>query len=151
MGTYNLVADGTFTVYDRVLNDFADDDISTITFPNDFIGLKSGKNGNTIYTRNETGRNAQAVLRLIRGSSDDIFLQEKLAALRADFATAELAFGSFRLRIGDGEGNVTTDVYTLTAGIISKQVEVKENVSGDTNQGVTVYTMMFADAERTIQ
>jgi len=151
MGTYNIVADGTLTLYDRVFTDFADDDISTFTHQNDLVAMKTGKNANSIYSKNETGRNATAVLRLIRGSSDDIFMQEKVAQIRKDFATAELAFGSFRLRIGDGEGDVTSDVYQLSGGIVTRQVDVKENVSGDTTQGVSIYNMAFADSERTIQ
>ena len=151
MTTYNLVADGTLTLFDRVFSDFADEDISTITFQNDIVAMKTGKNGNTIFSKNETGRNAAVVLRLIRGSSDDIFMQEKVAQIRQDFATAELAFGQFRLRIGNGEGDVRADVYTLSAGMVTRQIDAKENVSGDIQQGVSVYNIGFADAERTIQ
>lgn len=151
MASYNLISDGTFTLFDRVFNDFADDDISSIAFPNDLVGMKTGKDGNTIFVKNETGRNATATIRLIRGSSDDRFLITKLAAMKADFASAELAYGEFVIRLGDGDGNVARDVYTMQAGLISKPVEGKENTSGDTTQGVSVYTIMFAEASRSIQ
>ena len=113
MTTYNLVSDGTLTLFDRVMNDFADDDVSAITFPNELVTLKTGKNGNTIFSKNEPGRNAVATIRLIRGSSDDQFMQSKLALMKQDFVSAELAFGQFALRLGDGSGNVARDVYTL--------------------------------------
>jgi len=151
MATYNLVSDGTFTLYDRVFNDFADDDISAVTFPNDLVALKTGKNGNTIYVKNEQGRNASASLRLIRGSNDDRFLQSKIALMKRDFAATELAFGEFVIRISDGEGSVIRDVYTLKGGIITRPVDGKENTSGDTTQGVSIYTIMFADSERSAQ
>lgn len=151
MPTYNVTGDATFVIFDRVLNDFADDDVSTITFANDIAVVKTGKNGNTIYSKNEMGRNATATLRLIRGSSDDVFLQGKIANMRKDFATTELAFGSFRMRLGDGQGNVLTDVYSLSGGIVTRQVDAKENVSGDTVQAVSIYNISFADAERSIQ
>lgn len=151
MTTYNLVSDGTLTLFDRVMNDFADDDVSAITFPNELVTLKTGKNGNTIFSKNEPGRNAVATIRLIRGSSDDQFMQSKLALMKQDFVSAELAFGQFALRLGDGSGNVARDVYTLTAGVITRPVEGKENVSGDTSQGVAVYNVTFADADRSIQ
>lgn len=151
MATYNLVSDGTLTLFDRVFNDFADDDISAITFPNDLVTLKTGKNGNTIYSKNEPGRNSTAVLRLIRGSTDDQFLQTKLAQSKADFVGTQLAFGEFAMRLGDGQGNIVRDVYTLKGGVITRSVDGKENVSGDTTQGVSIYNMMFADTDRSIQ
>lgn len=151
MATYNLVSDGTLTLYDRVFVDFADDDISAISFPNDIVTVKTGKNGNTIYSKNETGRNATAVIRLIRGSSDDQFMQTKLSEMKQDFVSTSLAFGAFAMRLGDGSGNVATDVYTLKGGVITRPVDGKENVSGDTSQGVSVYNIMFADADRSIQ
>jgi hypothetical protein len=151
VATYNLVSDGTLTLYDRVFNDFADDDISAITFPNDLVTVKTGKNGNTIYSKNEPGRNAMAVLRLIRGSSDDQFVQNKLSQMKSDFVSTQLADGEFAMRLGDGAGNVIRDVYTLKGGIITRPVDGKENVSGDTVQGVSIYNVMFADADRSIQ
>lgn len=151
MATYNLVSDGTLTLYDRVFTDFADDDISAITFPNDLVTIKTGKNGNTIYSKNEAGRNASAVIRLIRGSSDDQFMQTKLTLQKKDFVSTELANGEFAMRLGDGAGNVARDVYTLLGGVVTRTPDGKENVSGDTVQGVSIYTIMFADAERSIQ
>lgn len=151
MPTYNLVSDGTLTLYGRVLADFADDDVSAISFGTDIANLKTGKNGNTIYTKNEQGRNADATVRLIRGSSDDQFIQSKLDQQEQDFATAELAFGEFVLRIGDGNGAVANDTYTLKGGIITRPVDGKENVSGDTVQGVAIYNLKFADGKRSIR
>lgn len=151
MATYNLVSDGTLTLWDRVFNDFADDDISAITFPNDLVTVKTGKNGNTIYSKNEPGRNATCVLRLIRGSSDDQFVQNRLSEMKRDFVSTQLADGEFAMRLGDGDGNVIRDVYTLKGGVVTRPVDGKENVSGDTTQGVSVYNITFADADRSIQ
>lgn len=151
MPIYNVVSNGTLTLYDRVFDNFADGDVSTITFPNDLFALQTGKNANTIFTRNETGRNATLVLRLIRGSSDDQFMQSKIADQKKDFAAVQLAFGEFVLRLGDGEGNVVNDTYTLKAGVIMREVDTKENVSGDVAQGVSVYTVTFANVDRSIQ
>ena len=151
MPTYNLTSDDTLTLWDRVINDYADDDVSAITFPNDVVAVKTGKNQNTIYAKDEKGNNAMLVLRLIRGSSDDQFMQGKIAAMEADFVATELANGSFAKRMGDGQGNVRSDVYTMLGGVITRRVDGKDNVSGDTTQGVSVYNMMFAKAVRSIQ
>lgn len=151
MATYNLVSDGTLTLWDRVFNDFADDDVSNITFPNDLVTVKTGKNKNTIFSKNEPGANATAVIRLIRGSADDQFVQNRLTEMKRDFVSTELAFGEFAMRLGDGSGNVIRDVYTLKAGVVVRQVDGKENVSGDTTQGVSIYNITFADVDRSIQ
>lgn len=151
MATYNLVTDGTLTLFDRVFNDFADDDVSAITFPDDLVTMKTGKNGNTIFSKNEQGRRATAVIRLMRGSSDDQFMQGKISRSKANFVVTSLAFGEFAMHVGDGEGGFIRDVYTLKGGMITRQIDGKENVSGDTAQGVCVYTIGFADADRSIR
>lgn len=146
-----ITAEDTFTLYDRVLNDFADDDASTIAFSTDLVTIKTGKNKNSIYAKNETGSNALVTLRLIRGSSDDRFMSGKLAEMQRDFVATTLANGEFVKRLGDGQGNVIRDVYTLLGGTFSRNVDGKENVSGDTEQGVAVYNMIFASVKRSQQ
>lgn len=151
MTTFTVTSDDTLTLWGRVFNDFADDDVSSVSFPNNAVSVKTGKNQNTIYSKDEKGNNANVVVRLMKGSSDDQFLQGKIAAMEADFVATELATGEFVKRLGDGQGNVARDVYTLLGGVIVKRVDGKENVSGDTNQGVSVYNMVFAKAVRSIQ
>jgi hypothetical protein len=151
MGTFTITSDDTLTLYDRVISDLADDDVSNISFPNDNVKVKTGKNRNTLYAKDETGNNANLVLRLTRGSSDDQFLQAKIAESEADFVATQLANGSFVKRLGDGQGNVVLDNYTLLGGVIVRRVDGKENVSGDTVQAVSIYNMVFATAERSIQ
>lgn len=148
---YNIVGADTFTIFDRVLNDFADGDSSTITFNNDLVGVKTGKNGNTIYALNETGNNAVAQLRIMLGSSDDVFLQSKIPVSGKNFPSTILANGQFVKNLGDGEGNVSRDVYSLAGGIITRLVDGKTNVEGDTQQGVSVYNITFASAKRSFQ
>ncbi len=151
MTTFTVTSDDTLTLWGRVFNDFADDDVSSVSFPNNAVSVKTGKNQNTIFAKDEKGNNANVVVRLMKGSSDDQFLQGKIAAMEADFVATELATGEFVKRLGDGQGNVARDVYTLLGGVIVKRVDGKENASGDTNQGVAVYNMVFAKAVRSIQ
>lgn len=151
MTTYTITGDDTLTLADRVFTDFADADNSTITFANNVMEVKTGKNNNTIYARNATGDNADMVLRLIRGSSDDRFLQSKLATMLGDVASTQLFNGEFVKRLGDGQGAVVRDVYNLAGGVISKKVEGKFNSDGDIEQGVAVYNLKFANAVRSAQ
>jgi hypothetical protein len=151
MNTDTITADDTLTLFDRVIVDLADGDLSTITFPNDMTNMKTGKRGNTIYAKNETGKNAELNIRVIMGSADDRFFQGKLLDLERDFVSFELATGEFVKRVGDGQGNVVRNVYTMGGGIFIRRVDAKDNAEGDTEQGVSIYRMKFARAERIIQ
>lgn len=151
MTTYNIVGDDTFTYNGRVLNDFADDDVSTLTFSDDLVKMKTGKNGNSIFAENQPGRNCKVVLRIMIGSSDDVALQADLNQLTRTFSETVLGNGQFVKNVGDGAGNVLRNVFTLEGGILSRNVDAKMNTSGDTNQGVAIYNIMFANAIRSIQ
>jgi hypothetical protein len=151
MATFTITGDDTLTLYNRVFTDLSDNDVSTITYNEDLVSGSVGKNQNTIFAKNEKGNAAQLVIRLIRGSSDDRFMQSKLSAMNSDFATTVLANGEFVKRLGDGDGNVFRDVSQLEGGMIQRRPDSKDNVSGDTEQGTAVYTMFFASAKRSIQ
>lgn len=150
MKSVSLTGNDTLKLRDRVFADFADADYATLTFPNDIAALKTGKDGNTIYALNETGRQSELVIRVLRGSSDDKFLQNLLAAQRNDFSGFVLMEAELVKRVGDGQGNITTDTYLSTGGVFTKNVEVKSNAEGDTDQSVSVYTIMFGNNTRTL-
>lgn len=151
MGINVITSGDTLTLNNRVFKDFANTDISTVSFDSDLVAIKTGKNQNTIFAKNETGHNAKVILRLMRGSSDDRFLQGLLAQIEKDFAAFILLSGQFTKRLGDGIGNVVSDAYTLSGGTFTRKVDGKENVEGDTEQGVAVYNMVFAIGKRNIQ
>ena len=150
MNTFAITGKDTLVINDRVFADLADGDTSAITFPNDLLALKSGKDGNSIYARNATGDNAEMVLRVIKGSSDDKFLNSLLIQCRKDLPSFSLLVGSFVKKIGDGEGNVTSENFNLAGGAFRTNVDSKENVEGDTEQGVSIYNLIFARAERAL-
>lgn len=151
MGTKAITGADTLTIFDRSITDFADGDTSAITFPNELFTVKTGKNENTIYAKNAAGQNAEMTLRVMRGSSDDKFLQSKLTELLRDPASFSLGEGQFTKRLGDGAGNVTREVYKLSGGIFMKQVEGNENADGETEQAVAIYTLKFSLAVRSHQ
>ncbi len=151
MAIYNLTGSDTFIINDRVFNNLADGDAVTITFGNDLVSSSTGKNKNTIFALNEQGTNAAVVARVMRGSSDDQFLNALLTTMQKDFSAFPLMNGSFVKRLGDGQGNVIVNNYLLIAGVIQRNVDTKENVQGDTEQGVSVYTMSFANVTGGIQ
>ena len=151
MSTLSLSGNDTIKINEKILADFADGDIAVLTFPNELATLKTGKNGNTIYSINETGRQADLTLRLIKGSSDDKFLASLLSAQKANLPSFILMSGELVKRLGDGSGKIVADTYILSDGIFTKEVEAKSNVEGDTSQSVSVYIIRFAAGPRAIE
>ena len=151
MASVAVSSNDTIKINNKILADFADGDIGTLTFPNELASIKTGKNGNSIYAINETGRQSELVLRLIRGSSDDKYLASQLSAQKNNFAGFILLTGEFIKRVGDGTGNIVSDTYILSGGIFTKEVEAKSNVEGDTAQSVSVYTIKFSNSPRAIE
>lgn len=151
MGIYVITGNDTLTINNQILNDFADGDVSTFQFETDRVNVKTGKNGNTIFAQNQVGKNCKAVLRVMLGSSDDATLQGYLTASDQDFTSTVLLTGQFVKNLGDGSGNLVRDVYTLAGGIMTRYVDGKTNVEGETTQGVAVYNLVFASAVRSLQ
>ncbi len=150
MATISLSGSDTVVINNRSLADLADGNCVELTFPNDIANLKTGKNGNSIYGLNESGRQAEMKLRLIRGSADDKFMNGLLANQQLNFAGTVLLIGQFIKKVGDGQGNITSDTYITSGGVFSKQVEAKTNVEGETEQSVAIYTIRFSNAPRAI-
>ena len=146
----SLTGKDTIVINGRILNDLADADCAALTFPNDITNLKTGKDGNSLYAFNYSGRQCQLSLRVVRGSSDDRFLSGLLAIYKNDPARFVLMTGTLTKNIGDGAGNVTSDIYTLAGGAFRKETEVMENADGDINQSVSIYTIWFSNAPRSI-
>jgi hypothetical protein len=144
----SLTGNDTIIIAARVFRDLADGNVGMIEFPNNLVEVKNGKNGNRIYALNAQGGIANLTLRLIRGSSDDKYLNSRLAEYRNDPASFILMDGEFVKRVGDGQGNVTSDVYRLDGGIIQKVPGVKDNVEGDTEQAVSIWNITFGNTNR---
>jgi hypothetical protein len=148
--TVALSGSDTIRINNRLLSDLADGDAVMLDFPNDIANLKTGKNGNSIYGLNESGKQSEVKIRIIRGSSDDKFLNGLLAQQQANFAGFPLMIGEFVKQIGDGAGNISSDTYIMGGGIFSKAIPAKSNVEGDTEQSVAIYTVKFSNAPRVI-
>lgn len=145
-----LSGNDTFSVNGTVLSDFADGNIVEMTFPNDIAKVKTGKNGNSIFAQDYTGNNAEVKVRLIRGSIDDATLNGLLINQNNNFPGTVLLIGQFIKKLGDSNGNIISDTYNLSGGIIAKIPEAKSNVEGDVDQSVVVYQIKFSNVVRAI-
>ena len=143
-----LTGNDTVIINERVFKDLATGDTVNLDFPNNLAEAKVGKNGNTIYAFNSTGRQCTATIRVLRGSADDKYLASEMASYINDPAAYVLLAGEFIKRAGDGAGNVTADIYQFRGGMVQKIPSAKENVEGDTEQAVTIYQIIFANSAR---
>lgn len=150
MGSVAMSGSDTLSINNHVFADFADGNVAELTFPNDIANVKTGKNGNSIYGLNESGRQAELKIKVLRGSTDDKFLNGLLALQQGNFAGFPLMIGQFVKKIGDGKGNITSDTYVCSGGVFTKQTEGRTNVDGDTEQSTVTYTIKFSNAPRAI-
>lgn len=150
MSTVALSGADTVMINNRIFADLADGEVAGLTYPNGISNVKTGKNGNSIYSLNESGKQCDFKIRVIRGSADDKFLNNLLAMQQANFAGFVLMIGEFVKKIGDGRGNIASDTYIMSGGVFEKQVEAKSNVEGDTEQSVSTYAIKFSNAPRII-
>jgi hypothetical protein len=150
MSTVSLSGNDTVIINNRVFTDFSTGDVAHITFPNEIANVKTGKNGNSIYSFNATGKQCELKMKIIRGSGDDKYLNSILAQQQANFAGFTLMFGEFVKKLGDGSGNIASDTYEMGGGIFVKIPEAKSNQEGDTGQSEIEYSFKFSNAPRTI-
>jgi hypothetical protein len=150
MATFALVGSDTIKINQRLITDSPHGEVAKVTYETDLASVKTGKNGNTIFSQNASGFAASMELKVLRGSADDKFLQSLLTAYRANPTGYVLINAELVKRIGDGQGNVTADTYVLTGGIPSKQIEVMSQVEGNVEQAVCAYMLKFAYSERAI-
>lgn len=150
MSTIALSGNDTVNLNNRVFSDFADGNVVELTFPNDIANVKTGKNGNSIYGLNASGKQCELKMRIIRGSADDKFLNNLLVQQQANFEGTVLLQGTFIKKLGDGLGNITSDTYIVSGGIFVKQIEAKSNVEGETEQSISIYSMKFSNSPRAL-
>jgi hypothetical protein len=141
-----LSGNDTININNQVLVGLADANAVEITFPNEIANVKIGKNGNAIYGLNTTGQQSECKIRVLRGSADDKFLNNLWTQQQNNFSGTVLLLGQFIKKIGDGQGNITSDTYIMSGGVFTKGIDAKTNVEGDVDQSVSVYTIKFANS-----
>lgn len=150
MGAVALSGQDTIVINNYVFVGLADQNYVELTFPNDIANIKTGKNGNSIYGFNESGKQCEVKIRVLRGSADDKFMNNLLTQQQANFAGTVLLQGQFIKKVGDGQGNITSDTYIMSGGVFTKQVEGKSNADGETEQSLAIYTLKFTNAPRVL-
>jgi len=150
MGAVALSGQDTFVINNYVFVGLADQNYVEITFPNDIMNVKIGKNGNAIYGNNESGKLAEVKVRAIRGGADDKFLNGLLTQQQQNAAGTPLLQGQYAKKLGDGQGNLTSDTYILGGGVFAKIPEGKSSADGEVEQSVAIYMLNFTTAPRVL-
>ena len=150
MATIAMSGSDTVVINNHVFSDLAEGNCVELTFPNDIANVKTGKNGNSIYGLNESGKQCEVKLRVVRGAADDKFLNNLLAQQNGNFAGFPLLIGQFIKKLGDGQGNITSDTYIMSGGVFTKEVEAKTNTEGEVEQSEAMYTLKFSNAPRVL-
>ena len=150
-GSVSLTGQDTVQIDGIILATLADGSPFEITFPDELGMIKVGKNGNTIYAKNEGGRKADVAVRVLLGGFDDKYLNAKLQLWITDPSTFSLMTAMFCKRVGDGTGTVESKIYNCTGGIFKRQVDAKTTAEGDTDQSIAVYHLQFGNAQVSIQ
>ena len=151
MPAVSLTGSDTAQIDGTIITTMADGTPFDVTFPNNLATVKAGKDGNTIYAKNEMGRMCDVTLRILLGGTDDKYLQGRLQEWINNPSTFNFLTGLFVKHVGDGQGNVQSKVYQCSGGTFVKQVEVKTSAEGDTEQSVSVWMLTFGNCQVSIQ
>jgi hypothetical protein len=152
MSAVSLTGQDVIVINGQIITTLADGDSAILTFPNDIAAAKIGKNGNAILAQNNEGYRGELKLRVLVGGLDDQMLNSQMQLQFQDFSSFTTLTGSITKRVSDGQGNAHNVVYPLATGVFKKQVHVKTNADGDTEQSVAEYEIIFAQVlVRTIQ
>ena len=150
MGSFALTGNDTCVIGGIVFRDVADADWFTMTFPNELANAKTGKNQNVLFASNSMGQQGEAVLRLIRGSDDDLALDSLLQQQLQDFASFEVLEGQFVKRVGDGQGKTKNIIYNTLGGVLEKIPGATSDASGNVEQSIATWTLKFGNNSRAI-
>jgi hypothetical protein len=151
MSAVALTGADTCIMFARSFTDFGKGDVVKIDYENDFVKVEQGKNGNTVYTTDNSGKVVKITMKLIRGSPDDQFMSYMLSLALADLPTFVLGDGTFVKRIGQGDGSVVFDTYTLGGISPVRLQDAMENTDGEPDQAQVTFILKAASSPRSQQ
>lgn len=147
----SLTGTDTLSIFGRTITAFGTGDYFTFTLDAELFKVEVGKDGNAVYAFNAPGLVTKGVLKVLRGSRDDRFLNNLLAGMVADPSSFVLGTCVAVKRIGNGSGTISSDVYLFGGAVFSKFPGVKGNAQGETDQALVSYEIMFTSVTRVEQ
>lgn len=137
-------------INNALITDLGDGDVITITFPNETSSTKNTYGSGAIITPNVQGGIAEVILRVPQGADRSETYMQSLLSLTVGggnpIATG-LLFATFTKVLSDGVRQYKY-IYELNGGSFFKYIDIKSNGEGDTDQGISVYSMRFSEGKR---
>jgi hypothetical protein len=146
--TFSLYGADTIKIAGNLIETVGSGEVAKLSYASELATVKTGKNGNTIFAQNASGFQASLEVKVIRGGKDDKDLNGYLNDYRTNPTGFVVKDAEIVKTIGDGAGKAVLDTYILNGGVPTKQVEAVVNTEGDTEQGISVYTFVFATCSR---
>lgn len=147
-GISAIVGRDSLIIGGQVITGLADGDAIKLEPNGPVAAMKVSKDGNSIYAMQYSGIVVKLTIRLVRGCLDDITLNGQLQSWISNPTGFQTLAGSYVKAIGDGKGNIINEVYTLAGGIFESIPGGMQNMDGNTEQAVTVYTLLFRNDAR---
>jgi hypothetical protein len=149
---FTLAGDSTLTLENlsgdnqRTIVELANQRAIAVSFPND-TGTMEPMKGGAVFAVNVSAKAASLAVRVIKGGSDDAWLNQKLNELLNNRTSAIALVGSVIGNFGDGQGNLRKLTATLTFGFVKKRVDLITDYNGDTEQAISEYNIDFGLSE----
>ena len=132
------------------LSDFADGTIAQLETPNEQSTVTTGYNGNSLGAHNEPGRQRRFTIRLVKGSSDDKRLNESYELWKERDMRFKPLKGWFTKNIGHEDGSLSQDTTECYFGLPNGVPVALTDTNGNTEQDVSVYTIVFGNSKRIV-
>lgn len=144
---YTLSAGDSLVLDNKVVLDFADGDFMTIEPANDTATSSKGKNGNGVTVMNEQGSIMNVTLRLLAGHETDKYLNNKLVQFKNDTLSYSYMTATATKYFGDGNGNISKKIITLTGGVVLRPAGSTSSANGNVEQAIAVYSLQFLNSD----
>lgn len=135
---------------DFILSDLADGTVAELSVPNELSATTTGYNGNSLGSHNEPGRQRECTLRIVKGSDDDKRLNKAYNMWKNRDIRFKPLTMSFTKNIAHGDGSITKDTVECSFGLPAGQPTQMVDVTGNTEQVVSIYMLRFGNSERSM-
>lgn len=132
------------------LSDFAEGTVAELSAPNEISTVTTGYNGNGLGAHNESGRQRQLTLKLVKASADDKRINETYELWKNRDSRFKPLEMSFTKNIAHSDGSVTHDTTNCYFGLPSGVPTQSIDTTGNTEQVVSVYSFTFANYKRIV-
>ena len=143
---FNFTGADTIIIDDKLINDLADGNCISITFPISNVNIVDGKDGNVIVSKVE-GQRIDVTIRVLVNGETDKYLTNKFYQYRNDSVGYVGFDATFRKKTGDGKGNKTAKEVIGKVGFVDKLPDTVTNTAGDVANGIAEYVIHFAKSD----